>query len=115
MSFRRFVGVGVLAALAVVGAGCKRSESQGNKGAASSSAGRGGSGVPAKGELIAPGAAVDLRVSPDGQFVTYLLDAKKPPIDGIPPKLVLGKLHVAPVVGGAPRAVGSGVTNDVGG
>lgn len=108
MSFRRYVGVGALAALALVG--CKRSESQGSRGAS------GRQGVAARGELLAAGAAVDLRVTPDGRFVTYLLDAKKPPINGLPPKLVLGTLHVVPAAGGeAPRELGSGVTNDVGG
>jgi hypothetical protein len=114
MSFRRFVGVGVLAALAVAGTGCKRSEAQGGKSGASASRSTGG--AAAKGELLAPGSATDLRVTPDGQFVTFLLDAKKPPIDGIPPKLVTGKLHVVSASGGAaPTQLGTGVTNDVGG
>ncbi len=114
MSFRRFVGVGVLAALAVADTGCKRSEAQGGKSGGSASRSTGG--AAAKGELLAPGSATDLRVTPDGQFVTFLLDAKKPPIDGIPPKLVTGKLHVVSASGGAaPSLLGTGVTNDVGG
>jgi hypothetical protein len=112
MSFRRFVGLGALAALAAVG--CKQQGgAPGSAGGAAASTSKGG--VAARGELLAPGRATDLRVTPDGQFATYLLNAKKPALDGIPPKMVLGDLHVTPVAGSAPRALGSGVTNDVGG
>ncbi|XXF75548.1 gliding motility protein [Myxococcaceae bacterium GXIMD 01537] len=113
MSMRRFVAVGALAALAV--AGCKRGkEEQGSSRSGAASRGR-GANVAAKGELLAPGQVTDLRVSPGGQFITYLLDAKKPPVDGIPPKMVVGRLHVVPATGGASRELGRGVTNDVGG
>jgi hypothetical protein len=117
MSFRRVVGLGALAALAMVG--CKQqggtSGGTGGAGASSASASAGQGGPGAKGDMLAPGRAADLRVSPDGRFVTFLLNAKKPPIDGIPPKMLLGELHAAPVAGSAPRALGGGVTNDVGG
>lgn len=113
MSFRRLVGVGALAALAMVG--CKRSGEEGKgKGHA---AGRASavSSAPPKGQQLAPGVANDLRVTPDGQFLTYLLKAKKPAVDGIPPQMVVGELHAVPVAGGESQTLGTGVTNDVGG
>ncbi|MDY7224784.1 gliding motility protein [Hyalangium sp. s54d21] len=109
MQLRRLVVVGALVALGVVG--CKREESKGG--------GAGGSGkgalVGGMGTLLAAGQAADLRVTPDGQFVTYLLEAKKPRLDGVPPQMVLGELYFVPVAGGAPRKVGEGVTNVPGG
>lgn len=114
MRFRRLVMVGALAALC--GVGCKREESK--------SSGAGGSAAPSRskgalvggmGTLLAPGKAVDLRVTPDGQFLTYLLEAKKPRLDGIPPQMVLGELYLVPAAGGTPRKLGEGVTNVPGG
>jgi hypothetical protein len=109
MQLRRLVVVGALAALSVVG--CKRGDSGGGSGGSGSSSpsssGKGsGSLVGGMGTLLAPGVAADLRVSPDGQFLSYLLEGKKPRLDGIPPQMLLGELHVVPVTGGADRKVG---------
>ncbi|MFL5343239.1 MAG: gliding motility protein [Hyalangium sp.] len=115
MQLRRLVVVGALAALSVVG--CKRGDSSGGGGSGGSGAATVSSkaGVGGMGTLLAPGVAADLRVSPDGQFASYLLEAKKPRLDGIPPQMLLGELHVVPVTGGADRKVGQGVTNVPGG
>jgi hypothetical protein len=118
MQLRRLVVMAALAALSVVG--CKREESGGGGGSgASGSGGSGGSGkgavVGGMGSLLAPGVAADLRVTPDGRFVTYLLEAKKPRLEGVPPQMVLGELYLVPVAGGAPRKIGQGVTNVPGG
>jgi hypothetical protein len=118
MQLRRLVVVGALVALSVVG--CKRGDSGGGGGGGTGSGGSGspsgkGAVVGGMGTLLAPGAAADLRVTPDGQFATYLLEAKKPRLDGIPPQMLLGELHVVPVTGGADRKVGQGITNVPGG
>lgn len=118
MQLRRLVVVGALLALSVVG--CKRGDSGGGGRGGSTSAGSGPTGgkgalVGGMGTLLAPGVASDLRVTPDGQFATYLLKAKKPQLDGIPPQMLLGELHVVPVTGGTDRTVGQGVTNVPGG
>jgi len=114
MQLQRLVVVGALLALSVVG--CKRGDSGGGGGGGSGGSGGGkGAAVGGMGTLLAPGLASDLRVSPDGQFITFLLEAKKPRLDGIPPQMLLGELHVAPVPGGASRRVGEGVTNVPGG
>jgi hypothetical protein len=106
--------VGALAALAAVG--CKRSGDEGKgRGRSAASRASASASAPAKGQLLAPGVASDLRVTPDGQFLTYLLKAKKPAVDGIPPQMVVGELHVVPVAGGESQTLGTGVTNDVGG
>ncbi|MDC0708438.1 gliding motility protein [Stigmatella sp. ncwal1] len=112
MRFRRLVMLGVLVALC--GVGCKREEANGGSGAAAPSRSKGAL-VGGMGTLLAPGRAADLRVSPNGQFLTYLMEAKKPRLDGIPPQMVLGELYLVPVAGGTPRKVGEGVTNAPGG
>jgi hypothetical protein len=112
MQLRRLVVVvGALVALSVVG--CKRGEDSGGSGR-----GTGGKKAPLVGGLgvmLAPGVAADLRVTPDGQFVTYLMDAKKPRLEGLPPQMLQGELHVVPVAGGEHRKVGQGITNVPGG
>jgi hypothetical protein len=118
MQLRRLVVVvGALMALSVVG--CKRGDSGGGGGGSAGTGGSSGSGkgavVGGMGTLLVPGVASDLRVSPDGQFVSFLLEAKKPRLDGIPPQMLLGELHVAPIPSGADRKVGDGVTNVPGG
>ncbi|WP_224245246.1 TolB-like translocation protein [Hyalangium gracile] len=116
MQLRRLVVMGALVALSVVG--CKRGDSGGGGGGGSGGSGAAsgkGAVVGGLGTLLAPGMAADLRVSPDGQFATYLLEAKKPRLDGVPPQMLLGELHVVPVVGGSSRKVGEGVTNVPGG
>jgi hypothetical protein len=111
MQLWRLVVVGALAALSVVG--CKREEPSGGGGGGAG--GGKGAAVGGQGTLLAPGVAADLRVTPGGQLVSYLLGAKKPRLDGIPPQMLLGELYVVPVSGGAPRKVGEGVTNVPGG
>ncbi len=94
--------VWVLAAVAAVAA-CKRggeSESRGIKGA---------------GVEVSSGIAADLRATPDRQQITFLTDAIKPRIDGVPPQMLLGVLNVLPAGGGKPRRLGTGVTNVPGG
>jgi hypothetical protein len=115
MQLQRLVVMGALVALSVVG--CKREDSGGARGGSGGGGTASGKGavVGGQGTLLAPGVAADLRVSPDGQFVTYLLEAKKPRLDGIPPQMLLGELHVVPASGGSPRKVGEGVTNVPGG
>ncbi|MCY1014814.1 gliding motility protein [Pyxidicoccus sp. MSG2] len=124
----RLLGAGLLAALAVAGAGCKKGN-EGSGGAAApaaSSGSTGGSaarapapsrGAPEAGQglLLAAGRAADLRVTPDGLKATYLLNGQKPRLDGIPPQMLLGQLYVVPVEGGEPRKLGEGVTNVPGG
>ncbi|MBN1209454.1 MAG: gliding motility protein [Myxococcaceae bacterium] len=110
MQLRRLVVMGALVALSLSVVGCKRENSGGGGGGGGKRAAVGGQGA-----LLAAGMAADLRVSPDGQFVTYLLEAKKPRLDGIPSQMLLGELYVAPVPGGSPRKVGAGVTNVPGG
>ncbi|HYH95976.1 gliding motility protein [Hyalangium sp.] len=115
MQLRRLVVVGALMALSVVG--CKRGDSDGGGGGGGGGGTGGGKGavVGGMGTLLAPGVAADLRVTPDGQFVTFLREAKKPRLDGIPPQMLVGELHVVPAPGGSPRKVGEGVTNVPGG
>jgi hypothetical protein len=67
------------------------------------------------GQQIAEGKASDLRLSPDGKFAAFLGDAAKPRMDGIPPQMLVGELHVVPLTGGKPRKVGDAVTNVPGG
>jgi hypothetical protein len=83
--------------------GCKKSP-----GAASALAGN-------VGKLLAAGPAADLRLTPNGKLATYLTDAQKPRLEGVPPQMVIGKLHGAPTAGGRPRHLGDGVTNVPGG
>jgi hypothetical protein len=115
MQLQRLVVVGALMALSVVG--CKREDSGGGSGGGGGGGTASGksAGVGGMGTLLAAGVAADLRVSPDGQFITYLLEAKKPRLDGIPPQMLLGELHVVMASGGSPRKVGEGVTNVPGG
>ncbi|RKG85125.1 gliding motility protein [Corallococcus terminator] len=75
------------------------------------SAAKGAALVGGQGQQLAAGRAADLRLSPDGQFATYLLNGQKPRLDGIPPQMLVGTLYVVPVAGGKPRELGNGVTN----
>ncbi len=72
-------------------------------------------GLPVLGKQVAQGDGIDLRVTPDGKFATYLLDAQKPRLDGIPPVMRLGALYAVSTAGGEPRKLGAGVTNMPGG
>jgi hypothetical protein len=111
---RRSRVAGVLLALVVVGVGCKRSKDEGGGGSARSRAAS-GPAVGGQGVLLAEGAVEDLRVTADGQFISYLTKTQKPRMDGIPPQMRLGEAYVVPVTGGVPRKLGDGVTNVPGG
>lgn len=105
----RNLGTFVAVAVALAGSACK-GESGGG--------GPGGGERPLVGGLgtaIAPGASADLRLSPDGKFTAFLMNAEKPRLEGVPSVMVLGELFAAPVSGGAKRKVGSSVTNLPGG
>lgn len=71
--------------------------------------------LPVIGERRLEGEGQELRASPDGEVLTVLLDAQKPTTQGVPPPMRLGTLWVVPSKGGAPKKVGSGVTNMAGG
>lgn len=72
--------------------------------------------VGGMGKQIAAGDALDLRVTADGKYATYLTDAQKPRLDGIPPVMRLGTLNAVATSGAEkPRVLGSGVTNMPGG
>ncbi len=116
MQLRRLVVMAALGALGLgLSAGCKREDAGGGAGPGGSTSASAKAGVGGMGTLLAEGAAADLRVTPDGQFVTFLREAKKPRLDGIPPQMLLGELYFVPVTGGTPRKVGEGVTNVPGG
>lgn len=129
----RLLGAGLMASLMVAGTGCKKGEDSGAKpGApaaapasgdspapsrapAPSSAGRGAPAGAGQGLLLAAGRAADLRLTSDGRYATYLLNGQKPRLDGVPPQMLLGELHVVAVEGGEPRKLGDSVTNVPGG
>src|SRR5262245_51756320 len=96
-------------ALALFIAGCARGEATGSGGPAAA-AGVGGLGKP-----VSQGRAADLRATPDGKYLTYLVNPEKPRLQGVPPQMLLGELHVVASAGGAPRKVGENVTNMPGG
>jgi len=67
------------------------------------------------GKLFAAGLAADLRLTPDGKSATYLAHAQRPRLEGVPPQMVIGTLYSAPLEGGQPKELGTGVTNVPGG
>jgi dipeptidyl aminopeptidase/acylaminoacyl peptidase len=67
------------------------------------------------GTLIAGGLVTDLRISPDGKIAAYLKEAQKPRLEGVPPTMRVGELHVVPTSGGRPQKLGNGVSNFPGG
>jgi hypothetical protein len=69
----------------------------------------------ALGEKVASAKASDLRATPNGAFAVYLVDADKPRLEGVPPRMVIGELWAVATSGGQPRHVGDGVTNVPGG
>lgn len=71
--------------------------------------------LPVLGERRLEGLATELRASPDGEVLTVLLDAQKPPITGVPPPMRVGALWAVPSAGGAAQKLGNGVTNMPGG
>ncbi len=77
---------------------------------------KGEAGVGHVGVKVADGIGVDLRVAPGGKNVTYLLEAEKPRVNGVPPLMRIGELWTVPTDGkGSARKVGNGVTNLPGG
>jgi hypothetical protein len=108
--------LGLVALLTLVG--CKKGEDgsaptqrSAAQGDTVRSAAKGTTVVGGQGQLLEAGRAADLRLSPDGQFATYLVNGQKPRLDGIPPQMLLGSLHIVPVAGGKPRVLGDSVTN----
>jgi hypothetical protein len=91
------------AGLLAASAGCKQSSVAANAATAP------------MGKLLAAGAAADLRLTPDGKLATYLADAQTPRLEGVPPQMLIGTLHAAPIDGGRSRQLGHGVTNVPGG
>lgn len=72
--------------------------------------------VPSLGKQLAKGQASELRLALGGRVVTWLADAEKPRLNGIPPQMRVGELWAAAVDGGAaPRRLANGVTNVPGG
>ncbi len=67
------------------------------------------------GTRVAGGVTTDLRTSPDGKFATYLKEAGKPRLEGVPPTMRVGELHIVPTAGGEPHKLGNGVSNFPGG
>jgi len=67
------------------------------------------------GKPLASGSATDLRLTPDRKTATYLTQADKPRLEGVPQQMVIGLLNAVSVDGGLPRKLGSGVTNLPGG
>ncbi|MBF5041232.1 gliding motility protein [Aggregicoccus sp. 17bor-14] len=101
--------------LVALGAGCKRGHEEAKAPAPAAPAAPGGAAAP-EGTLLAAGNAQDLRLSPDRRWAVYLVQAKKPALDGIPPQMRLGSARVVSTAGGAePRALGDGVSNVPGG
>lgn len=118
MSLSRLI---LFAALFAVGCSKKPAESADSKGGVTGSRIemkrmlKGEAGVGNVGKKISDGIAIDLRATSDGKNVTYLLDAQKPRLDGIPPMMRVGELFVVPTEGGDARKLASGVTNMPGG
>lgn len=67
------------------------------------------------GEKKVAGPAADLRATNDGKTATFLLEAEKPRLDGIPPQLKVGELHAIRTETGESFKLGNGVTNAPGG
>lgn len=67
------------------------------------------------GVRVAAGLVTDLRVSPDGKIASYLKEAQKPRLEGVPSTMRVGELWVVPTAGGDPKKVGNGVSNFPGG
>lgn len=71
--------------------------------------------LPVLGVQRLEGDVQELRATADGAVVTVLVDAKRPPISGLPPPMRMGALWAVPAVEGAPVKLGAGVTNLPGG
>ena len=93
----------MVAALALCAAACSKKGSE-------QAATRLGVGV-----AVAPGRASDVRLTPDGTVALYLLEGKKPLLDGISPQMLVGPLRAVRLDGSGDRELGEGVTNVPGG
>jgi hypothetical protein len=71
--------------------------------------------LPVLGERRLAGELEELRTSPDGAWLTVLLDPRTPAVPGAPAALRVGELWVVPVEGGAATRAATGVTNQPGG
>lgn len=111
----RALSVGVVAVLAL---GCKgKSQSGDASGAAVATSPTGKKSskqVGGLGTKVAAGLLSDLRASPDGKTLTWLKEAEKPRLEGVPPLLRVGELWSS-TAGGEPRKLGNGVSNFPGG
>lgn len=67
------------------------------------------------GVRVAAGLVTDLRISPDGKIASYLKEAQKPRLEGVPDRMRVGELWVVPTAGGDPKKLGNGVSNFPGG
>jgi dipeptidyl aminopeptidase/acylaminoacyl peptidase len=76
---------------------------------------QGEAGVGGVGIKVSEGLGIDLRAMPGGEYITWLTDAEKPRLEGVPPPMRVGVLWAAPSKGGAPRKLGNGITNMPGG
>jgi Tol biopolymer transport system component len=105
-------------AAALLVSGCKGKGSEETVGGVSVSLNKvmkGEAGVGGVGVKRASGIGIDLRTTSDGQHLTFLLDAEKPRLDGLPPPMRVGVLWAVPAKGGDARKLGNGVTNMPGG
>ena len=76
---------------------------------------RGGGSIGNLGDKRASGLVSDLRASSDGRFLTWLKDAEKPRLEGVPALLRVGELWSVSSAGGEPKKLGNGVSNFPGG
>lgn len=76
---------------------------------------RGEAGVGSLGVKLVGGIGIDLRATSDGQHLTWLQDAEKPRIEGLPPPMRVGVLWTVASKGSDARKLGNGVTNMPGG
>ncbi|MBS1148542.1 MAG: aglU [Myxococcaceae bacterium] len=108
-------------AVAVLAVGCKNKSADEPAGGVSGSrvslnkVMKGEAGVGSLGVKRVGGIGIDLRATADGQHLTWLLDAEKPRLDGLPPPMRVGVLWAVPARGGDSRKLGNGVTNMPGG
>src|SRR6266849_10621663 len=74
-----------------------------------------GRGVPSLGKRIGEGPGVDLRLTGDRKYATYLANPKNPRLEGVPPPMRIGALYAVALGSDSPRKLGEGITNVPGG